>query len=71
VGLLVLSDRSIRTNNPPLNRAKESNMNNHKKALEELLKALGFDPKTKNPIELTKEAISLLSSVSNVKKQAS
>jgi len=46
-------------------------MNNHKKALEDLLKALGFDPKAKNPIELTKEAISLLSSVSNVKKQAS
>lgn len=46
-------------------------MNSHKKALEELLKALGFDPKAKNPIELTKEAISLLSSVSNVKKQAS
>lgn len=44
-------------------------MNSHKKALEDLLKTLGFDPKSKNPIELTKEAISLLSSVSTIKKQ--
>lgn len=70
MGLLVLSERSIRTNNIPLPyKAKEINMNSHKKALEDLLKALGFDPKSKNTIELAKEAISLLSSVPAVKKQ--